>query len=419
MRLVKLYKKIVGSKDSKTLLSNFLYLTLMQIAGFIFPLLTLPYLAKVIGTDGFGRIAFASAVIIWLQTVSDWGFNYTATRSIARNRDDKQMVSKIFSSVFWARCILMLFSLLLLIGLISIISEFKENAAIILVTFLMIPGNIMFSEWFFQGIERMKYITFLNLLAKFLFTICIFLFVRDKEDYILQPLFISLGFISSGFIALYIILFRWKVKLTKPVWTDIIKTIKGSVNVFINNLMPNMYNSMATIILGFFSNVTMVGIYSSGKKFVSVSDTMLSIISRTFFPYLSRKENKHGVYAKISICTTLIVVVALFVFAPFIIHFFYTEDFSDAIKVLRITSLSLFFITLNNVYGTNFLLVHNCDKLLKNIVVAASLIGFLISFPLIYSWGYIGASLTYLFTSMLMGILSAYFAIRVKRNQCK
>ena len=118
---------------------------------------------------------------------------------------------------------------------------------------------------------------------------------------------------------------------------------------------------MATILLGFFSSETMVGIYSSGKNFVSVSNTMLAIISRTCFPYLSRKENKHRIYAKISICITLIVVVALFVLAPFIIHLFYTEDFSDSIKVLRITSISLLFITLNNVYGTNYLLIHNCD----------------------------------------------------------
>lgn len=102
------YSRLIGSKDGKILVSNFLYLTLMQVAGFIFPLLTLPYLAKIIGTNGFGRIAFASAVIIWLQTISDWGFNYTATRNIARNRDDKQIVSKIFSSVFWARCVLMI-----------------------------------------------------------------------------------------------------------------------------------------------------------------------------------------------------------------------------------------------------------------------------------------------------------------------
>ena len=413
------YSRLIGSKDGKILVSNFLYLTLMQVAGFIFPLLTLPYLAKIIGTNGFGRIAFASAVIIWLQTISDWGFNYTATRNIARNRDDKQIVSKIFSSVFWARCVLMIFSLFLLVLLFCIISEFKENADIILVTFLMIPGNIMFSEWFFQGIEKMKYITFLNLLAKFFFTICIFLFVKDKDDYILQPLFVSLGFISSGFIALYIILFRWEIQLTRPVWTDIRKTIKDSTNVFINNLMPNMYNSMATRLLGFFSSETMVGIYSSGKNFVSVSNTMLAIISRTFFPYLSRKENKHRIYAKISICITLIVVVALFVLAPFIIHLFYTEDFSDSIKVLRITSISLLFITLNNVYGTNYLLIHNCDKLLRNIVVVASLTGFLISFPLIYYWGYIGASLTFLFTSMMLGTLSTCFAIKVKRNQCK
>lgn len=99
------YSRLIGSKDGKILVSNFLYLTLMQVAGFIFPLLTLPYLAKIIGTNGFGRIAFASAVIIWLQTISDWGFNYTATRNIARNRDDKtDRFKNIFFSFLGSLC---------------------------------------------------------------------------------------------------------------------------------------------------------------------------------------------------------------------------------------------------------------------------------------------------------------------------
>ena len=204
------------NKDGKVLLSNFSYLIILQIAGYVFPLLTMPYLARVIGPTGFGKIAFASAIIIWVQTVADWGFNFSATRDVAKNRDDIVKVSEIFSNVFWSRCVLMLLSFLILLALIFTIPDFRNDADIILVTFLLIPGHIMFPDWFFQAVERMKYITFLNLLAKFLFTIAVFIFIKSSNDYILQPLFNSIGFCICGIISMYIILHKWHIRLLKP-----------------------------------------------------------------------------------------------------------------------------------------------------------------------------------------------------------
>ena len=105
--------RIRQSKDGKVLVENFAYLSLLQVAGYAFPLITMPYLARVIGVEGFGKIAFASAIMVWIQTVADWGFNYTATRDVAKNREDKDKVSDIFSRVLWARCLLMFLSFLI------------------------------------------------------------------------------------------------------------------------------------------------------------------------------------------------------------------------------------------------------------------------------------------------------------------
>ena len=103
MTLIDKYKTVKMSKDSKALFSNFSYLTLLQIAGYIFPLITIPYLSRVIGANGLGRIAFGAAVITWFMSISTWGFNFTATRDAARCRDDLSKLSTIFSNVFWCR----------------------------------------------------------------------------------------------------------------------------------------------------------------------------------------------------------------------------------------------------------------------------------------------------------------------------
>lgn len=111
MSIANFFNRVKNNGDAKTVINNFAWLSVLQIAGYIFPLISIPYLAKVIGVDGFGKIAFASAVIIWIQTITDWGFNFTATRDVAKNKNDKLMVSEIFSNVLWSRILLMIIHL--------------------------------------------------------------------------------------------------------------------------------------------------------------------------------------------------------------------------------------------------------------------------------------------------------------------
>jgi PST family polysaccharide transporter len=213
--------------EAKTVASNFMWLSALQVAGYVFPLITMPYLARVIGVDGFGKIAFAAAIMVWIQTIVNWGFNLTAIRDAAQNRDNKETLSEIFSNILWSRFFLAGISFFILLGLIATIPAFGEAWDIILISFLMIPGLIIFPEWYFQAIERMKYITILNVVTKLLFTLMVFIFVKEPSDYILQPLFMSLGYLFSGIVSLYIILGRWGIELHRPRYSHIINTIKS------------------------------------------------------------------------------------------------------------------------------------------------------------------------------------------------
>lgn len=249
-RIKDLINRIQKSNDGRTVIANFSYLSLLQIAGYAFPLITMPYLARVIGAEGFGKIAFASAVIVWIQTIADWGFTFTATRDVAQNKHSKDTVSRIFSNVLWARLFLTIVSGLILVLAIIFIPFIKENADIILITFLMVPGHILFPEWFFQAIEKMKYTTIFNIIIKLLFTIAVFAFIRDRNDYILQPFFTTIGYLVCGIGAMFLILYKWGFKLHAPHWCNILRTIKSSTDVFLNNLMPNLYNSFSVMLLG-------------------------------------------------------------------------------------------------------------------------------------------------------------------------
>ncbi len=413
------YKKILKNEEGRVITTNFSYLFLLQIASYLFPLVTMPYLARVIGAEGFGHIAIASAVIMWIQTISDWGFNYTATRDVAKNREDKDMVSHILSNVIWAKFILLFLSFVILLLLIYFVPIFRENYLVILITFLMVPGHILFPDWFFQALERMKYITILNLLSKLLFTIAIFLFIKEKTDYIYQPLFVSLGFILSGIISLYYIFVKWEYKFYKPELKSIFITIKGSTNVFINNIAPNLYNSFSVVLLGIYSTSIQNGIYDAGKKFTTIIYNFMNIFTRVFFPYFSRKSQGYKVYAISSILLSVFLVALIIILAPFLINIFFGSEFADSVIILRITAVSLIFLMIDSVFGINFLLVKGYDKILRNITMVSSIIGFLLAFPLVKYFSAIGVAVVYTFTSALIGVGSMIYACKIKKkNRC-
>lgn len=406
--------QIAASKEGRTVFANFGYLSLLQVAGYVFPLISMPYLARVIGADGFGKIAFASAIVVWIQTISDWGFNLTATRDVAQNRDNKELVSRIFSNVLWARSVLTLLSGIILLLVVLLVPYLRENADIIFVTFLLVPGYILFPEWFFQAIEKMKYTTFFNLFLKLVFTVAVFVFIHKREDYLMQPLLTTIGYLLCGIGALYLIFKKWGYSLYKPQWGEIFKTIRNSTDVFINNLMPNLYNSFSVMLLGFFGGSTANGIYDGGNRFPSIFYQFQSVLSRAFYPFLSRRPDKHSFYAKLNIVSALVGSVILVLISPLIIKIMLGDEFEKSVVVMQILSFSVVFLAIGYTYGTNFLIINHKEKPLRNLTFISSIVGMCVSVPLVYYFSYIGAAVTVLLCRGLLGVGSYVLAKRIK-----
>lgn len=413
-KFTEIKKQIAASKEGRTVFANFGYLSLLQIAGYVFPLISMPYLARVIGADGFGKIAFASAIVVWIQTISDWGFNLTATRDVAQNRNNKELVSRIISNVLWARSVLTLLSGIILLLVVLLVPYLRENADIIFVTFLLVPGYILFPEWFFQAIEKMKYTTFFNLFLKLVFTVAVFVFIHKREDYLIQPLLTTIGYLLCGIGALYLIFKKWGYTLYKPQWIEIFKTIRNSTDVFVNNLMPNLYNSFSVMLLGFFGGSTANGIYDGGNRFPSIFYQFQSVLSRAFYPFLSRRPDKHSFYAKLNIVSALVGSVILVLISPLIIKIMLGDEFEKSVVVMQILSFSVVFLAMGYTYGTNFLIINHKEKPLRNLTFISSIVGMCVSVPLVYYFSYIGAAVTVLLCRGLLGVGSYVLAKRIK-----
>ncbi|MBN1185885.1 MAG: oligosaccharide flippase family protein [Bacteroidales bacterium] len=416
LKFSKILLRFRGSTEAKVLSTNFLSLASLRILGYIFPLITVPYLARVIGVDKFGEIAFGVSTIIYLQTIIDFGFNYTAVRDIARIKNDKNKVSEIFSTVMITEIFLMFFSFILLIFCIYTFSFFYKYRLILLLTFLYIPGHILFPAWFFQAMEQMKYITFLNLLSKLIFTLLVFVFIKDKGDYIFQPILTALGFYVSGIISIYIIIKKYNVRIVLPSFSNIKNVLKGSWNMFVILFLPNLYSNFSIILLNSYVGQVATGLYSSGYKFIDLATQLFSVLSRTFYPFLARRIDKHSLYVKISGAISIVAVLCLFFGADLLVKIFYTDEFTDSAKVIRIMALGPLFFFLMNTFGPNYLLLIRKDHLLRNIVFFCSIGGFFLTWILIPRYSYIGAAITITVVWGIRGILTWFYALRYKNT---
>lgn len=407
---------ISKNKEAKTLFSNFVWLSVLKVVGYLFPLITLPYLSRVIGVEGFGEIAFAASVMVFLETFTDFGFNYTATRDIARCREDKQAVSVIFSNVFWAKILLMLVAFVALCVLVIAIPTFHAKQLLLFLTFLYIPGHIIFPDWFFQAMEDMKYITILNVVSKALFTALVFVVINKPTDYVWQPLLNATGYWVSGAIAMWFIYRRFGIRILKPSITNIISSLKSSVNMFISLILPNLYTNFSTILLRTTCGEVATGLYDAGARFINIVNQLFDVLSRAFYPFLSRNINRHKLYVYISGTGSVVASLVLFFGAELLVDIFYTVEFSGAATVIRIMAIAPIAIFLMNTYGVNYLVINGKEYLYRNITFAFSVIGFVISIIIVPIYGYIGIAVTITLARVMGGILTYAFAYSVSKT---
>ena len=324
--------------EKKRLLENFLSLGALQIVSYTVPLINLPYLSRVLGVEKFGLVFFAFAFMQYFIILTDYGFGLSATREIAVNRHNQNNLSNIFNSINTLKCILLSISFIILLILIMFVPKLHENWLVFLLSFFMVIGNAIYPVWFFQGMERMKYITFLNILSKVIFVGLIFIFVKQESDYIIVPLFNSLGFIVSGLIGFIFAVKNFNLKLYIPSRKSILKQFKYSTEFFISRVSVSAFNNTNSFCLGLISSNIMVGYYVAAEKIYFAMSGLQGPINQALYPFIAKHKNitlfKKIYWIVVGINT--LICAFMFIFAKDFIVLFYGADMVHAYKILRI-----------------------------------------------------------------------------------
>lgn len=421
--IAKLKTKLIGTEEKKRLASNIFSLGLLQGASYILPLLTMPYLFRILGAEFFGLLAFSTATIMYFTLITNYGFNLSATRQVSIFRDNKIKIAEVYSAVMVIKFILMLISFMLLTLFVFSVERFNEYWEVYFISFGIVVGQVFFPVWLFQGMEKMKHITYLNVFSKIFFTVCIFTFVNKPSDYLMVPAFTSMGSVMVGFFSIYLIRKQIGVSFIWPSNEVMIFQLKEGWYVFFSNIAISLYTISTVFILGLFSNNLAVAYFSSADKIVQACKGLYVPVSRAVYPLISKKiyEDKVSGLKFIQRVTWVVgsgmffVSIVLFLLAEPIVNLLLGDSYEESIIILKIMAFLPFIITLSNIFGVQTMLNLGYKKAFSYILLGAAVLGLGLAFILVPLYQGVGTAIMSLVVELFVTSIM-YVFLKLKVN---
>ncbi|MEB7713075.1 flippase [Kluyvera cryocrescens] len=409
-------------KINNLLNRNIFYLSIVQGSNFLLPLITFPYLVRVLGPHNFGLLGFCQATMQYLVLLTDYGFNWTGTRLVATNKNNANKIDSIFWSILYAKIAFSIIALLILIVLCVFIEKYNSLWLIMLSLFPMVIGSIIYPIWFFQGLEKMRLVTICTVTSRLLIIPFIFVYVREPSDILNAALIQSLVYLVAGIMALIIIKRKGLVNEHCFNVNEIIKCITDSWYIFISTSAISLYTTSTAIILGFVSGPAAVGYFNAANTIRSAAQNLLTPITQALYPHISGLIVSDYKSALTIIRKSLRIVgfisfvggVLLFCFSPQIVEIGIGKSYVESIDVLRIMAFVPFIVMLSNIFGVQTMLPLNYKKQFSMILIIGAVFNLCLIFPLTILYSQNGAALSLLSTEILVTVLM-YIFIKRKR----
>ena len=385
-------------------------LSVLQITNYVIPLITLPYLTRVLGVEVYGKIAFIQGVMAYFMLLTDYGFSWSATRKIAANRTDRKYVSNVFVHVWFAQWLLVLLSAALIAILIIGSVGIKPDGLLYAMAFLVVPGNVLFPVWFLQGMEHLRELAMIQVVTKLAALIPVFTLVDSPTDAIWVLAITSGTSAICGVLSIYWI---WKKDLVAWRWPDL-RMVKGEFleggPLFGSRLAISFYTTLVPLALGMIAGPVAVGYFSLADKLRTAAQSLLSPLSQALFPRMSLLFSRDAKAAidllKLSGLIVSVLAggagIALWAMADWLVVLFGGEAFAPAAVLVRWLAFLPLIIGLSNLLGVQLMLPKQLNRPFNLILAGAGVIGLVIVWPLI---GYLhapGAALTMLLTELFV-----------------
>ena len=382
-------------KKQESLKVNIAYQTFYRLLSIIMPLITSPYIARVLGAEGIGIYSYSYSIVTYFLLIAKLGIENYGNRTIASVRDDQQKLNQTFSDIYSLHFII---TLLVIIGYFIFCQFRSENRNIYYIQGIYLVAQLFDINWFYFGIEKFRITVTRNSLFKIGTVVCVFLFVKSPQDTWKYVLILAAGSaISESLVWIFI---RKYITFRKPNVTQYKQILKPLLLLFIPTIAVSLYKVMDKIMLGAMSNLSEVGYYENSEKIISICIGFVSALGTVMLPRSANllaagniKENQKliDISIKVAFIASYAMSFGLIAISSTFPILFWGKDFSACQMLLSGLAITLPFTSIANVIRTQYLMPREMDKEYIVSVFCGAVVNLAINFLLIPKFNAVGA----------------------------
>jgi len=353
----------------------------LQFATFMVPLITLPYVARVLQPSAFGLVVFSQGFAFVLMVLIDWGFSFHGTREAASTREDPAELAQAVHNVRGAQLLLSAASLPIALGALLVVPKLSEHPEFLILAWVAAVAGGLSPSWYFVGVERLRLISFIQLAFRFLGAGLTFAFVRGPDDaWIVMALFAASN--VTAWIAADILMYR-EIKFRVPRLRPSLGAVRGSTMLFISTVAVTLYTAFNVVLLGLFEPSAAVAHFGAAERILRVSLQVLAPIGTAVYPRLAalqaaHKHERARELLAIAIAAVgavgLVLAAALAALAPLIIRILFGSAFvAESVPLLRVLVLIIPIAIVSAIAGSWLVTLH-MDRRVARIALGAGAI---------------------------------------------
>lgn len=371
----------------------------VQIFTTLLPLATIPFLSRVLGPDSMGLVVAGQSFANWLAVVGEYGFNYSATRSIARQRDNANAVAGIVMSIIGAKMLLVLgIAVIALLGML-LIPIFQSHQMLVVWALGIAIAAAINPLWYFQAIERAWFMALLEFIARILHLVGVYLYVRSPDDAWIALAAQGISALFTASIGLYM-MYR-EVPFKMPTVPLSIVALKVSWSLFLARAADSLYVSANGVILGFFSVPAQIAFFGNAERLVRPGLSFLFPLAQAIYPRINnlmkRDEQAATRLGWLALLATsglgLLGGVLLIVLAPFLVPLVFGPGYETAIPVLQVLALLLPIVGFGFSLSMQYMFPRRMDREVTLSVVIAAVVNVVLAIALAPRMGALGMAI--------------------------
>lgn len=393
---------------------NYIYNTLLQITNVLYPLITFPYVSRVIGPEGIGKFSFIMSIVQYYILFAALGISAYGVREIARVRGDKIKRDKLFNELMTINVINALICTLFYLLMLFIVPKLQEDINYFLFSTIFILLSFTNVDWFFAGIEEFRLITLRNFIVKIVSIILLFSFVKTKDDFGVYFALSFLGLFINNFLNFFFIRDLVNLSFLKNFKSH----YKPLVLLFATIFATSIYNLMDTIILGFLTTDTYVGFYNVSVRLYQVCLPIVTGLGIVMLPKMANAleqndmvEYNNLIKKSISFHLFISMPIASFIylFSPDLILLFADKRYLSAVSSTQILAPLIVVVGFSNILILQILNTMRLEKFMLYAVLTGSVTSLFFNFSLIPYYKHNGSAIATFLTEFIVCLSLAYY----------